>query len=100
MVNAAEALGLGTVYLGSILNDPERTCKILNLPKLTFPVVGLGIGYPNQEPQLKTTNGHGIRVLENSHQTLDNYREALKDYDQANTTYYDLHSKSPGRLFY
>lgn len=90
VVNAAEALGLGTVYLGSILNDPERTCKILNLPKLTFPVVGLGIGYPNQEPQLKPRMDMEFRVFENSYQTLDNYSEALKDYDQEMTTYYDL----------
>ena len=48
--NAAEAMGLGVMYLGSILNDSARICELLKLPELTFPVLGLGIGYPNQNP--------------------------------------------------
>jgi nitroreductase len=50
VVNAAESMDLGTVYLGSILNDAEKICGILSLPELTFPVIGLGIGYPAQNP--------------------------------------------------
>ena len=53
LVTAAESVVLGTVYLGSILNDSEKICELLKLPELTFPVIGLGIGYPNQNPQLK-----------------------------------------------
>lgn len=90
VVTGAEALGLGTVYLGSILNEPQKICEILNLPELTFPVVGLGIGYPNQEPQLKPRMDMDFRVFENSYQSLDNYNKALKDYDQVMNTYYDL----------
>lgn len=90
VVNAAEAMDLGVVYLGSILNDPAKTCKILNLPKLTFPVVGLGIGYPNQNPQLKPRFENKLRVFENSYTIFDNYLEEMKDYDEEMTTYYDL----------
>lgn len=70
VVTAAESLGLGTVYLGSILNDSERICEILNLPELTFPVIGLGIGYPNQKPQLKPRMDMRLRVFENSYKFL------------------------------
>ena len=45
VVVAAESLGIGTVYLGSILNDIEKLCELLKLPKYTFPVVGLALGY-------------------------------------------------------
>lgn len=90
LVNAAEALGLGTVYLGSILNDSEKICEILQLPELTFPVVGLGIGYPNQEPQLKPRMDMKYRVFENTYKTFDSYLEELKDYDEEMTSYYDL----------
>lgn len=90
VVNAAESLGLGTVYLGSIHNDTKRICEILKLPELTFPVVGLGIGYPNQSPQLKPRMDMKYRVFENEYKTFDSYLEELKDYDEEMTTYYDL----------
>lgn len=90
VVNAAESLGLGTVYLGSILNDAEKICEILKLPELTFPVVGLGIGYPNQNPQLKPRMDMKYRVFENEYVSFDNYLDELKYYDEEMRTYYDL----------
>lgn len=90
VVNGAESLALGTVYLGSILNDSEKICEILELPELTFPVVGLGIGYPNQSPQLKPKMDMKFRVFKNKYIPLDNYMEELKDYDEEMRTYYDL----------
>ena len=90
IVNAAESLGLGAVYLGSILNDSEKICEILQLPQLTFPVIGLGIGYPNQEPQLKPRMDMKFRVFENQYNAFNNYLEELKDYDEEMQTYYDL----------
>ena len=90
VVNAAESLDLGTVYLGSILNDPVIMCGLLKLPKLTFPVLGLAIGYPNQEPQIKPKMEMKYRVFENSYEIFDNYLEELKDYDEEMQTYYDL----------
>ena len=90
IVNGAEALDLGAVYLGSILNDSEEIAEILKLPELTFPVVGLGIGYPNQEPQLKPRMDMDFRVFENEYKAFDNYLEELEDYDEEMQTYYDL----------
>ena len=90
MVNAAEAMGLGTVYLGSILNDPNKLCELLKLPKYTFPVIGLGMGYPNQDPELKPRMDMKFRVFENKYEKMDNYLELLADYDKEMQTYYDL----------
>jgi len=90
VVSAAESLGLGTVYLGSIHNDASKICKILNLPKLTFPVLGLGLGYPNQEPQRKPRMDMKLRVFENQYTCFDNYLDRIKEYDEEMTTYYDL----------
>lgn len=90
IVNGAEALELGAVYLGSILNDSEKIAEVLKLPELTFPVIGLGIGYPNQEPQLKPRMDMKFRVFENEYNTFDNYLEELADYDEEMQTYYDL----------
>lgn len=90
VVNAAESIGLGTVYYGSILNDPSGTSKLLKLPKLTYPVLGLGFGYPNQNPQLKPRMDMELRMYENSYKYFDNYSDIIKEYDQIMQTYYDL----------
>jgi len=47
-VVAAESLGLGTVYIGAMRNDPERVAKLLGLPKQSFVVFGLCIGYATE----------------------------------------------------
>lgn len=95
VVTAAESLGLGTVYFGSILNDPEKICEILKLPELTFPVVGLGIGYPDQNPQLKPRMEMRLRVFENTYAAFESYLDQIRDYDEEMRTYYDL--RDPGR---
>jgi FMN reductase (NADPH) len=43
---AAESLGLGVCYLGSIRNDPQGVIDLLTLPRLVFPVVGMAVGWP------------------------------------------------------
>lgn len=90
MTVAAESMGLGAVYFGSILNDPRRMVKILGLPQLTFPVVGLGIGHPNQEPQLKPRMPVELKVFENGYRVFDSYLDEMKAYDEEMQTYYDL----------
>lgn len=89
MVVAMESIGLGAVYFGSILNDYDKMVEILNLPKYTFPVVGLGFGYPAEEPQLKPKMPVGLKVFENEYKVYDNYLETFKEYDDITTTYYD-----------
>lgn len=90
IVNASEALELGTVYLGSILNNIPKLCEMLKLPKMTFPVVGLGIGYPDQDPQIKPKMEMHLRVFENEYKVFENYLDSIKDYDEEMTSYYDL----------
>ena len=45
---AAESLGLGTVYIGGIRNQPERVAATLQLPPHLFAVFGLCVGYPDE----------------------------------------------------
>jgi nitroreductase len=44
---AAEALGLGTVYIGGMRNHPEQVAATLQLPPHLFAVFGLCVGYPD-----------------------------------------------------
>src|SRR5476651_1915342 len=44
-VVAAESLGLSTVYIGAMRNDPVRVAELLGLPENSFVVFGLCVGY-------------------------------------------------------
>lgn len=87
---ACESLGYGANYFGNIHNDTKKVIEILNLPKYTYPVVGVGFGIPNQQPQLKPRIPLELKVFENTYEKFDNYLETFKDYDQVMQTYYDL----------
>lgn len=49
---AAENNGLGICYLGTTTYNAKEIIDILKLPKLTFPVTTLAIGYPVNTPEL------------------------------------------------
>lgn len=46
---AAESMGLGICYLGSIRNDVPAIAKELGLPEHSFAAVGMTVGHPNPE---------------------------------------------------
>ena len=50
---AAESLGLGIVYIGGIRNRPAGVVTELALPDLVFPITGMCLGYPAEEPAAK-----------------------------------------------
>ena len=94
VVVAAESMGLGTVYLGSILADPRLVVDALELPELTFPILGLLVGHSDQEPGQKPRLPLSILTAENTYPHIESYTEALADYDREVTEYYDLRSGS------
>lgn len=46
---AGESLGLGMCYIGAIRNHPREVIRLLNLPKLMFPIAGMTLGFPARE---------------------------------------------------
>ncbi len=52
MAIAAEALGLGSVFIGGALAN-SKVVEILNLPKGVLPISLLCIGYPDEKPPLR-----------------------------------------------
>ncbi len=87
---AAESMGMGAVFLGSLWNDEEKVIDLLQLPKYTFPAVGLVVGWPNQEPQVKPRLPQEIIHMENGYQDLKEPAQQLSQYDKDIQTYYDL----------
>ena len=90
VVVAAESLGLGTTYLGSILADPRRVIAALRLPERTFPLLGLLVGRPAQAPQYKPRLPREITTAVDAYPEPDEHLEALADYDATVREYYDL----------
>nr|WP_231112710.1 NADPH-dependent oxidoreductase [Corynebacterium pseudotuberculosis] len=87
---AAESLGLGVNFLGNVHNDAAAVIDVLDLPELTFPVVGMTLGWPNQSPQLKPRMPKSFRIMENGYSEPTDWSEAMSSYDSTMTTYYDL----------
>jgi len=50
---AAESMGLGTVPIGAVRKESLEIVKMLNLPKYVIPIVGLCVGYPDDNPGVK-----------------------------------------------
>ncbi len=48
MMLAARSLGLGIVPIGGIRRSPDKMVELLELPKYTFPLVGMTLGYVDE----------------------------------------------------
>lgn len=90
VVVAAESLGLGTTYLGSIGTDPRRVIAALGLPRHTYPLLGLLVGHPDQEPQFKPRLPREITTAVDTYPEVTDHLEALEAYDRTVREYYDL----------
>lgn len=48
--NLAEEAGLGTCFIGTTVYMPQMIIDTLKLPKLTFPVATITLGWPDEDP--------------------------------------------------
>lgn len=48
-VTAAQSLGIGSCYIGDIMENCEEHRRMLNLPEYVFPAVMLVLGYPTKQ---------------------------------------------------
>ncbi len=52
-VIAAQGLGLGTVYIGTVLGRMQEMIDLLKLPECTYPAAMLCLGVPNESPEAR-----------------------------------------------
>lgn len=79
---AAESLGLGICYIGSIRNNLPEVIDLLELPRLVIPITGMTVGWPAAEPRLRPRLPlHAVLHWEN-YGTASEYG-ALREYDRA-----------------
>ncbi len=80
-LEAAEALGLGGVMVGSIRNHPQEVCDLLDIPDLAFPVMGMSLGYPKSRAEVKPRLPlKGINFKEKYQ--IDQIEPAIEEYDR------------------
>jgi FMN reductase [NAD(P)H] len=83
---AAESMGLGTVPIGGIRINSLEVVKELNLPKYVIPIVGLCVGYPDDNPGLKPRLPMKAVYFEENYDT-SRVEEAIQDYDKTYQKY-------------
>ena len=87
LVVAAESAGLGICYIGALRNDPARVTEILELPQQVYPVFGMCLGYPDQDPEVKPRLPLSVVLKENGYHT-GGEAEAIAAYDERMRAYY------------
>lgn len=93
-VTAAESMGLGTVFLGSILGDPRRLIAAMELPELTYPILGLLVGHSKQEPLYRPRLPRDVVFARNTYPRVDSFRQTLAEYGKEVSEYYEARGGS------
>ena len=69
---AADSFGLGSVYIGTVIDMPAKIQTMLRLPKGVFPVVLVCLGYPKKRPPPRSKlNADAVVHLERYHEMKD-----------------------------
>ena len=71
MVIAAEALGLRSVIIGSIIEHPEKVKEILKLPDHCLALCILCIGYPKEKPNRREKWNYKVIVCKDRYRDID-----------------------------
>ena len=87
VIVAAESLGLGGCYIGALRNDISAVDELLQLPDKVYPVFGMCLGYPDQNPEVKPRLP--VDVVLKKHRYNDSEDEqSISHYDQKVRDYY------------
>ncbi|MFZ5967865.1 MAG: oxygen-insensitive NADPH nitroreductase [Bacillota bacterium] len=89
---AAESVGLGGVYIGGIRNNPYEVSQLLKLPEYVYPVFGICLGYPDQDPERKPRLPMELIYKEEVY-TTEHEEEIMKQYDEITRQYYFRRTK-------
>ncbi|WP_429499301.1 NADPH-dependent oxidoreductase [Robbsia andropogonis] len=94
-LTAAESLGLGTVYIGALRNDPERVAALLGLPQRAWAVAGLVVGHP--DPAVQTAVKPRLPQLAVLHRERyqPDQHTAIADHDRATAAFRDEQGLPP-----
>ena len=83
MVIAAESIGMGSCFLGGMPFNSESLIEKFKLPKRVFPMVGLTMGYPAENPPPRPRYPLDFVLFEEQYPdfTKDQIQEAMQVMD-------------------
>ena len=87
----AESMGLGGCYIGAIRNQIAQVDQLLGLPDLVYPVFGMCLGYPAQNPETKPRLPIEVVLKQERYDDSDDgsrfsaYDETVRAYYQSRT---------------
>lgn len=81
---AAESYGIGNTMIGAIRNDPQQIIDICQLPKYTFPLLGIMLGYPDDSVTLNSPKQRldVETFIHNETYHSNNLLHHIKNYDK------------------
>lgn len=85
---AAESIGLGICYIGSIRNDIDKVDTLFQLPEHVVPLFGMAIGYPDAEPDQKPRLPKAAYYFENQYISMEDEELHLQKFDEKIADYY------------
>jgi len=94
MAIAAESMGLGICYLGSLRNDVYRVNELLELPDHVVPLFGMAAGYPKHEPEKRPRLPFEAIYHENKYKANTKQQKLIEQYDKELKAYYEARSKN------
>ena len=81
---------MASATLAAFRNNPDKVSELINLPQNVYPVFGLCLGYPDQNPELKPRLPLELVLMEETYQPvnetlLEEYDNTMRDYYQQRT---------------
>ena len=91
VITAAQSLGIEGLYIGGIRNNIQAVTDLLELPHLVYPVFGMCLGYPAQNPEVKPRLPLSVVLKKDKYQdaadaqTIEEYDELVREYYRTRT---------------
>jgi nitroreductase len=89
MVVALESLGYGTCYIGGLRNDLPAVHEVLGTPEGVWPVFGLCVGRPDQEPESRPRLDVDAVLCEEAYPEDDEMLAFIDEYDRRMGSWYE-----------
>lgn len=92
---AFESMGYGTCYIGGLRNDLPSVNNILKLPAGVYPVYGLCVGRPDEQPIARPRLSPEAILHENVYPDDDRLMRGIGDYDEVYRAYLQARGATP-----
>src|SRR5690606_17069314 len=91
-----ESMGYGTCYIGGLRNDLDAVNEVLGLPAGVFPVYGLCVGVPDEQPLARPRLSPTAVLHENSYPSDERVLDEIGAYDTVYEAYLEQRGARPG----